>query len=119
MAKRPVDFSEFTHMGPWAWRSDLLWAKIRKGKTDDDCWTWIGSSSSHANLFGVYKNHCRQMTQAPRIIYREYFKEDCEDLSITHECGNKFCCNPEHFGTIKNNRRFNRDGTPSKLWSLR
>lgn len=101
MAKRPVDHDSMTKIGEWAWNSELLWSKIDKSQ---ECWRWLGSKSVHANLFGAYKNRHQQMTQAPRIIYREVFKQDCNEYRITHSCGNKFCVNPNHYELQPNKR---------------
>jgi hypothetical protein len=111
MPRPKTDFTELTQVGEWAWKSDLLWSKIRKGEDADDCWAWLGSSSINSNLFGAYKNKFQQMTQATRIIYREVTGEDCEDLSFKHTCGNKHCCNPAHVETYPNNRKFYADGS--------
>jgi len=115
MAKPKNDYTKFTKVGAWAWRSDLLWKKIRKGENADDCWTWIGSRSEHANLFGAYKNQRQQMTQAIRIIFRELTNKDCDDLSFRHTCGDKYCCNLAHIQYYPNNRKFNSDGTPINI----
>ena len=106
MTRPKNDQTELTHLGVWSWRSKLLWSKIRKGPTEADCWTWIGSRSKHANLFGVYKNGQAQMSQAIRIIYREVTGLDCEELSFRHTCGSRFCCNPSHISTHLNNRKY-------------
>ena len=112
MPRPKTNFTELTQVGEWAWKSDLLWSKIRKGEDPDDCWEWLGSKSANANLFGVYKNNFQQMSQVQRIIHREVTGEDCEDLSFRHTCGSKFCCNPAHVETYPNNKRFYADGTP-------
>tara|TARA_R110000868_G_scaffold92333_3_gene256069 strand:+ start:1713 stop:2048 length:336 start_codon:yes stop_codon:yes gene_type:complete len=104
MGRNKQDFTELKHVGEWHWNSDLLWKKIQKGVNPDDCWTWLGSTSIHANLFGAYRNQLHQMTQANRIIYREVYDRDCEDISIGHTCKNKYCCNPSHFKIGENNR---------------
>jgi hypothetical protein len=97
-------------IGAWSWNSEVLWNKIVK--TDDDsCWAWIGSRGPQTNLFGGRKHGEAQMTQARRILYRDVFNEDCDDLQIRHSCGNAFCMNWQHFATKPNQRRYRFDGS--------
>ena len=80
----------------WTWNSELVLSKVDKGN-QWDCWEWTGAQSPAAPLFGARKNNRPQMTQAARILYREYYNEDCEEREITHDCGNKNCMNPDHW----------------------
>lgn len=86
-------------IGQWTWNSELVLSKVdRQGEID--CWEWLGAKTIHAPLFGARKNNRPQMTQATRILYREYFNEDCEDKEVTHSCGNKNCMNSAHWEII-------------------
>jgi len=97
-------------IGAWSWNSDVLWNKIVK--TDDDkCWAWIGSVGPQTNLFGGRKHGEAQMTQARRILYRDVFEQDCDELQIRHSCGNAFCMNWQHFVVKPNQRKYRFDGT--------
>lgn len=86
-------------IGLWRWNSELVLSKV--DKTDElSCWEWQGAQSPAAPLFGARKNNRPQMTQAARILYREYYNEDCEDKEVTHSCGNKNCMNPSHWAIV-------------------
>jgi hypothetical protein len=96
-------------IGVWSWKPELLHKKIEQGP-DDECWRWLGSISPHANLFGARKNNRAQMTQAARIIYMDRTGKDIEDIEIRHSCGNRFCCNWNHFVAIPNHMRYHKTG---------
>jgi len=98
-------------IGEWSWNSKLLNEKVIKGDIND-CWEWQGSRTIHGPLFGVIKNGRRQMTQVCRILYRDWFNEDCEDKEVTHACGNKNCINSNHW-EIKPYKR--HEATPTKI----
>lgn len=83
-------------IGMWTWNSELVLSKVNK-KGKNDCWEWLGAQSPAAPLFGARKNNKPQMTQAARILYREYYNEDCEEKEVAHDCGNKNCMNPSHW----------------------
>ena len=87
-------------IGEWTWNSDTLLKKVVKG-TEEECWTWTGSTGPHSNLFGAIKNGRRQMTQATRILYRELYNEDVDGYEIQHTCKNKYCVNPSHWRKYK------------------
>lgn len=83
-------------IGAWTWNSELVNSKV--DKSDElGCWPWMGAQSPSAPLMGVRKNGIPQMSQAARILYRDWFNEDCEDKEITHSCGNKNCMNHNHW----------------------
>jgi len=84
-------------IGQWTWNSRLLNEKvIRLGK--QDCWPATNfAQTKHGPLFGCQKNGRPQMTQVTRILYRDWFNEDCEEKEITHSCGSKQCLNPNHW----------------------
>ena len=87
-------------IGEWTWNSRLLNEKVIKGKKNE-CWPATNfAHSPSAPLFGVMKNGRRQMTQVCRILYRDWFNEDCEEREITHSCGTKDCLNPDHWEVI-------------------
>ena len=91
-------------MGPWSWNTKILNEKVVKGP-DTECWTNSKfAQTQHGPLFGVKKNNKPQMTQVARILYRDWFNEDCEENSLMHSCGNKMCLNPNHW-EIKPNRK--------------
>jgi hypothetical protein len=101
---------ERKQVGDWSWNTEVFWSKIVK--TDDaSCWAWTGSVGPHTNLFGGQKAGKPQMTQARRILYREVYEEDCEDLQIKHKCGNAYCMNWHHFDVKPNLRKFYIDGS--------
>jgi len=97
-------------IGEWTWNTEVLWKKIVQ-TGDNDCWAWIGSRGPQTNLFGVRKSGKPQMTQARRILYRDVYNEDCDDLQIKHTCGDPYCMNWHHFDVRPNHRRFYSDGT--------
>ena len=84
-------------MGQWTWNSKRLNEKvIRLG--ENECWPATNfAQTAHGPLFGVRKNGRAQMTQVCRILYRDWYNEDCEEREITHGCGNKNCLNPSHW----------------------
>ena len=93
-----------THrIGVWSWNTENLHKRIIKGKKNE-CWTWTGSSNQYGNIFGAYKNDKQQMSQTNRLIYMEIHNEPIDDLSIQMKCGNKHCCNPNHFITGPNKK---------------
>lgn len=83
-------------IGQWTWNSSNVLSKVDRSDING-CHPWLGSQSPSAPLFGARKNNKAQMTQATRILYREIYNEDCEDIEITHSCGNKNCMNPSHW----------------------
>ena len=96
-------------MGEWQWNSTILWSKIIQ-TGDDDCWQWLGSRGPQTNLYGGRKADRAQMSQARRFLYMDVFNRSCDDIQITHRCGNPFCMNWHHFEAKPNNRRFYMDG---------
>jgi len=103
---RKKQYKTIVTIGEWAYKPELLWEKVVKGQPDE-CWTWLGSKSTAANLFGAKKNGVKQMTQANRLIYADTTGEDPGAFEIYHSCNNRFCTNPAHFLTRPN--RFKRD----------
>lgn len=92
MTRKPA-----THyVGPWAWDHDRLMTKVEKG-LQDDCWQWRGSRNAMGNLFGAYKQGKAQMIQANRLIYMALHGEAIEGYGVYMKCGNRYCCNPDHF----------------------
>ena len=88
-------------IGQWTWNSRLLNSKVIE-KGINDCWPATNfAQTEHAPLFGAIKNGRRQMSQATRILYRDWYNEDCEDLEITHSCGNKNCINKNHWEIVE------------------
>jgi hypothetical protein len=84
-------------IGQWTWNSKLLNEKVIPGP-DNECWSSKNfAQTKHGPLFGVMKNSRRQMSQVCRILYRDWFNDDCEDKEITHACGNKYCLNKNHW----------------------
>lgn len=92
---------EIRHMGQWSWNTRLLWQKVQTAP-GDECYVWTGSTSPHANLFGVRKNHKPQMSQAARFIYAEIYNVDVTNLEIRHSCGNRYCCRASHMFAVPN-----------------
>jgi hypothetical protein len=96
-------------VGIWTWNSDVLWSKINQD--EPGCYKWLGSTGPQTNLFGAQKNGVGQMTQARRILYMDVTGMDCQDIQITHRCGDPYCMNFEHFETKPNQRKYYLDGT--------
>jgi len=84
-------------VGAWSWNSKRLNDKvIRLGPSE--CWPSTNfAQTQHGPLFGVNKNGKAQMTQVCRILYRDWFNDDCEEKEVTHACGDKTCLNPDHW----------------------
>lgn len=88
---------KITHqVGPWTWNSQTLHERMIPGP-EDDCWPWRGSRNQHGNIFGAYKNGRAQMTQANRLLYMEQSGYYPDGMSVYMKCGNRHCCNPNHF----------------------
>lgn len=101
-------------IGQWRWNSELVNSKV--DKTDEfGCHPWLGSQSPAAPLFGARKNNYPQMTQAARILYRDWYNEDCEDKEITHKCGNKNCMNPDHWLILPIKKHGRRPNPPKQI----
>ena len=100
----PGPWRTITHeIGSWTWNTYNLHKRMVKGRKND-CWTWTGSSNQYGNIFGAFKNHKHQMTQANRLLYMEIHGEPIDHLSVVMTCKNKHCCNPNHFTTAPNKR---------------
>lgn len=97
-------------IGAWTWKPDLLWSKVVRAG-EDECWSWQGAVSPHANLFGGKKNGKPQMSQASRFIWMDHTGEDIQDREVIHTCGNRYCTNFSHMLSRPNHMRFRRDGT--------
>ena len=84
-------------IGSWSWNSKRLNEKvIRRGA--NECWPSTNfAQTQHGPLFGCQKNGIPQMTQVCRILYRDWFNDDCEEKEVTHACGDKACINPNHW----------------------
>ena len=90
------------HIGGWSWNSNTLHSNIQSGNPDD-CWQWTGSKGPSGNLFGAYRDHKGpQMTQPNRLLYMESTGLPATEISVTMRCGNKFCCNQNHWQIEKN-----------------
>lgn len=92
----PGALKRTTQIGVWRWNDELLWQKIEKTDNTDECWFWTGADSPHAALFGVSKGDHPQMTQARRIVYMSYYKEDIADHSVYSTCHTHSCVSPHH-----------------------
>jgi hypothetical protein len=103
---RKKQYKTIAEIGEWTYKPELLWEKVVKG-SPDECWTWKGSQSSAANLFGAKKNGLKQMIQANRLIYAAATGLDPAEFEVYHSCGNRFCTNSAHFLTRLN--RFVKD----------
>jgi len=84
-------------VGQWSWNTKRLNEKvIRLG--EDECWPATNfAQTQHAPLFGARKNGKPQMSQVCRILYRDWFDDDCEEKEVAHSCGDKNCLNPKHW----------------------
>lgn len=104
------------HQG-WTWDGDNLLSKIKQAG-DLDCWTWLGSRGPQGNLFGAYLNDQPRITQANRLIYTQFKGRDFTDVSIRMRCGNRYCCNPNHFNTLEPNYRNGQKKPPRPVYKF-
>jgi hypothetical protein len=92
-----TDPKDLKTIGQWTWNSRLLNEKVIPAG-ENECWSSKNfSQTRHGPLFGVMKNGRRQMSQVCRILYRDWYNEDCEEREIAHACGNKYCINKNHW----------------------
>ena len=104
-------------MGAWTWNTKVLNEKVIKG-LPFECWPSTNfAQTKHGPLFGVKKNGRPQMTQVCRILYRDWFNEDCEEREVTHSCGDKTCLNPDHW-LIQPIKKHGRRPNNQKWWNL-
>lgn len=77
-----------------------FWLKVaRIGKTEDECWLWLGALRSRK----VSINRRRPcigvdgfVYYAARISYYLHYKQDPEEQLILHTCDNGLCMNHNH-----------------------
>jgi hypothetical protein len=84
------------HCEEWSWNSPLLHSKIQKG-APDECWEWLGARSQNGSLFGAEKNGEARMAQPNRLLYMEQTGGTAADISVNMQCGNRWCCNHNHW----------------------
>lgn len=73
---------------------EKFWLKVDRKSNNDDCWNWIGSSSSRD---GVGLTHFDGRNQAAhRVAYQIVNGEIPKEVRVLHKCGNRLCCNPAH-----------------------
>ena len=88
-------------IGNISWNDQLLWSKI--DRLDDRlCWPWLGFNHPAGGLFGVNKNGHQQMTQARRVAYMSYYRQDITLNAVRMTCNDRACCNPHHMRLEKN-----------------
>jgi len=103
-------------VGAWSWNSHHLHSKIIKGPKDL-CWTWQGSKGPQGNLFGARKNLRPQMIQVNRLLLMEQLNHPIDNIAVKMRCGNRYCCNPNHFNYNQPNQR-RPDYQPIELFRL-
>ena len=87
----------------YSWDSVKLENKIRTTATG--CFEWLGSRGPFGNLFGIYKNGQSRMIQTNRVLYMATTGQNVDGLAIYMQCGNKYCCNPDHFDVRESKRK--------------
>src|ERR1019366_1600573 len=84
-----------------------FWRKVRKGKSPDDCWTWVASKfrdgygqMSHSEHAGERRN-----IKAHRVSYEIHFGSIPDGMLVCHSCDKTECANPRHLflGTWQDN----------------
>jgi hypothetical protein len=97
-------------IGSWSWDNDKLQSKIRRGKNDNDCTTYLGSMSPTGALFGAWKKnedsgeYRQQMVQSRRLVFMSETGLDVQPYRVTMKCGNQACLNFNHFELKETNR---------------
>lgn len=77
-------------------------------KTDQGCWSWVGSSDGHG--YGTLSNRSGRKgspERAHRVSYEKYIGEIPCGMEVRHKCDNPECTNPDHLiiGTHLENMR--------------
>jgi hypothetical protein len=100
----------YVEYGPWGFDQHRLKDKIRPGRTENSCTTWLGSMSPSGALMGAWKKdsltgeYRQQMTQARRLLWSMINQQDVTPYRVTLTCGNQQCCNERHFEIKETNR---------------
>jgi len=77
---------------------DRFWAKVRVGRTPDDCWEWTAAikDTGYGTFFVEGKN-----TPSHVYAFTAIAGNDIPDgLELDHTCRNRACCNPLHLEAV-------------------
>jgi predicted DNA-binding protein (UPF0251 family) len=72
-----------------------FWSKVQK--TEDGCWTWLGSTDRYGNSsFYYWSGRKRFRAFAHRFSYELHIGPVPDRRALRHSCGNPLCVNPAH-----------------------
>ena len=72
-----------------------FWAKVKKGKSPDDCWGWSAAKSDDGYGW-IRLSQIEGMAHAHRVSWKLHFRKIPRGLYVLHHCDNTECTNPKH-----------------------